>query len=109
MKSVDNTIALDAVDPAKFDAVFCVGGHGPMFDLPDNETLEKAVRTIYEKGGIASAVCHGPAGKWAFNAGMLKLIMLTAHYGNWQIKAATMVFLCCQCLCPVLEYSSFSE
>jgi len=26
------------------------------------------VRTIYEKGGIASAVCHGPAGKWAFNA-----------------------------------------
>lgn len=62
MKSVDNTIALDTVDPAKFDVVFCVGGHGPMFDLPQNETLEKAVRTIYEKGGIASAVCHGPAG-----------------------------------------------
>ena len=64
MKSVDNTIALDTVDPAKFDVVFCVGGHGPMFDLPDNKTLEKVVRTIYEKGGIASAVCHGPAGKW---------------------------------------------
>lgn len=71
MKSVDNTIALDTVDPSKFDAVFCVGGHGPMFDLPDNETLKKAVRTIYEKGGIASAVCHGPAGKWAFHAAML--------------------------------------
>ena len=63
MKSVNNTIALNTVDPAKFDVVFCVGGHGPMFDLPQNETLEKAVRTIYEKGGIASAVCHGPAGK----------------------------------------------
>lgn len=73
MKSVDNTIALDTVDPSKFDAVFCVGGHGPMFDLPDNETLKKAVRTIYEKGGIASAVCHGPAGKWAFHAAMLKI------------------------------------
>lgn len=62
MKAVDNTIALEAVDPTKFDVVFCVGGHGPMFDLPDNKTLEKAVTTIYEKGGIASAVCHGPAG-----------------------------------------------
>ena len=64
MKAVDNTIVLETVDPTKFDAVFCVGGHGPMFDLPDNKTLEKAVTTIYEKGGIVSAVCHGPAGKW---------------------------------------------
>lgn len=63
MKAVDNTTPIHSVDPTKFDMVFCVGGHGPMFDLPDCEALNKAVRTIYEKGGIAAAVCHGPAGK----------------------------------------------
>ncbi|KAL9980238.1 hypothetical protein ACROYT_G008796 [Oculina patagonica] len=62
MKAVDNTTPIHSVDPTKFDMVFCVGGHGPMFDLPDCEALNKAVRTIYEKGGIAAAVCHGPAG-----------------------------------------------
>lgn len=62
MKAVDNTATIDSVDPAKFDVIFCAGGHGPMFDLPQCKALEKAVAAIYEKGGIASAVCHGPAG-----------------------------------------------
>ena len=62
MNAVNNTTPIHSVDPTKFDVVFCVGGHGPMFDLPDCEALNNAVRTIYEKGGIAAAVCHGPAG-----------------------------------------------
>ena len=66
MKTVDNTTAITSVDPAKFDVIFCVGGHGPMFDLPNDEAVNKAVATVYEKGGIAAAVCHGPAGKCKF-------------------------------------------
>ncbi|XP_068747913.1 uncharacterized protein [Montipora capricornis] len=62
MEGVENTIDINSVDPAKFDAVFVVGGHGPMFDLPDNDKVNEAVAAIYEKGGIAAAVCHGPAG-----------------------------------------------
>ena len=63
MKAVDNTSPITSIDPAKFDVVFCVGGHGPMFDLPQNDAVNKAVATVYEKGGIAAAVCHGPAGR----------------------------------------------
>ncbi|KAL1914508.1 uncharacterized protein VTP21DRAFT_8222 [Calcarisporiella thermophila] len=46
----------------EYAGVFFPGGHGPMFDLADNEHSHFIVRTVYEKGGIISAVCHGPAG-----------------------------------------------
>lgn len=62
MHLVDTTNVITSIDLAKFDVIFCVGGHGPMFDLPDNVEINKAVAAVYEKGGIAAAVCHGPAG-----------------------------------------------
>lgn len=49
------------VDPAKYDAIFYAGGHGTMWDFPQEEGLQEAARRIYEKGGIVAAVCHGPA------------------------------------------------
>ncbi|MCJ1473716.1 hypothetical protein MMC13_002367 [Lambiella insularis] len=45
----------------EFDAVFYVGGHGPMWDLATNETSHQVIREFYESGRIVSAVCHGPA------------------------------------------------
>jgi len=33
-----------------------------MWDFPDNEVLAEIAAAIYEKGGVISAVCHGPAG-----------------------------------------------
>ena len=35
--------------------------HGVMWDYPNNQDLERITRTIYENGGIVSAVCHAPA------------------------------------------------
>lgn len=32
-----------------------------MWDYPNNQDLERITRTIYENGGIVSAVCHAPA------------------------------------------------
>jgi len=52
----------DGVDPARYAAIFYAGGHGTMWDLPDNATLGAITAAIYEAGGIAAAVCHGPAG-----------------------------------------------
>ena len=63
MEAIDNTTAIAFVDTSKFDVIFCAGGHGPMFDFPNSDDLNKAVAVIYENGGIASAVCHGPAGE----------------------------------------------
>jgi len=52
----------DQVDPSRYAAIFYAGGHGTMWDLPDNARLAELTAAIYEAGGIAAAVCHGPAG-----------------------------------------------
>ena len=56
-----NTIKLDDVNTADFDAIFFAGGHGVMWDFPDSAAIDKVTREIYERGGIVSAVYHGPA------------------------------------------------
>lgn len=56
------TIALSAVTSTEFDAIFLPGGHGPMFDLPDNRDLQQLLREFHEAGKIVAAVCHGPVG-----------------------------------------------
>lgn len=45
---------------SEFDAVFYPGGHGPMFDLVNDETSLKIIQEFYEAGKPVSAVCHGP-------------------------------------------------
>ncbi|HZE41806.1 MAG TPA: type 1 glutamine amidotransferase domain-containing protein [Stackebrandtia sp.] len=50
------------VNAADYDAIFYAGGHGAMWDFPDDAPLADLARDIYEAGGVVSAVCHGPAG-----------------------------------------------
>ncbi|PIF27857.1 putative intracellular protease/amidase [Acidovorax sp. 56] len=57
-----HSLKLANVDPTRYDAVMLVGGHGPMWDFARNSRLHTVVRSVYERGGIVSAVCHGPAG-----------------------------------------------
>ena len=50
------------VNPTDYMAVLFVGGHGAMWDFPDNAQLASIATEVYERGGVVSAVCHGPAG-----------------------------------------------
>lgn len=61
-KHLENTKKLDDVTADGFEAIFLPGGHGTMFDLPDNQKLQQLLRDFYEAGKIVAAVCHGPAG-----------------------------------------------
>jgi len=45
----------------EFEAIFFVGGHGPMFDLATDETSHKLINEFFEDNKIIAAVCHGPA------------------------------------------------
>ncbi|SDJ80469.1 type 1 glutamine amidotransferase domain-containing protein [Salimicrobium halophilum] len=59
---LENTTPIDGLNAEDFDAVFLPGGHGTMFDFPDNEKLQRIIRNTYESEKPVAAVCHGPAG-----------------------------------------------
>jgi len=61
-KHLKDTIKLSDVDYKEFDGIFIPGGHGPMFDLANDEDLKEAVEYMYENNKIIAAVCHGVAG-----------------------------------------------
>lgn len=56
-----DSIKANAVDPSRYQAIFFAGGHGAMWDLPNNSAFARAAAQIYERGGVVAAVCHGPA------------------------------------------------
>lgn len=44
---------------ADFDLIYVVGGHGPLWDLTDNESSQKLLAEFYDSGKVVAAVCHG--------------------------------------------------
>lgn len=61
MAQVENTLNPSQVEASGYDAIFFAGGHGTMWDFPDNEALARIASTLYEQGKVVGAVCHGPA------------------------------------------------
>jgi putative intracellular protease/amidase len=56
-----NTTKLADVSAAGFDAVFYPGGHGPMWDMPDNAMSIALIEAFVEANKPVGAVCHAPA------------------------------------------------
>jgi putative intracellular protease/amidase len=62
MHRLGTTLAPSAVNPADYVCIYYAGGHGVLWDFPDNAELQAISRKIYENGGIVSSVCHGAVG-----------------------------------------------
>jgi len=60
--ALQTTPALAALKPDDFDGIFLPGGHGVMWDLPENKILADWLKKYDADGKIIAAVCHGPAG-----------------------------------------------
>lgn len=60
MNRFNNTKRIDDVKSSDYSAVLYVGGHGPLWDFPNNQSIHRITREIYENGDIVAAVCHGP-------------------------------------------------
>jgi putative intracellular protease/amidase len=56
-----NTKKLSDVSADDFDAVFYPGGHGPMWDMPDNTISIALIEAFVKADKPIGAVCHAPA------------------------------------------------
>ncbi|MGF1688621.1 type 1 glutamine amidotransferase domain-containing protein [Photobacterium japonica] len=61
VECLKQSASINNVMPSHYDAVIYAGGHGTMWDFPDDEHIQRVTLAIYEKGGIVAAICHGPA------------------------------------------------
>lgn len=62
MNRLGATLKPSEVNPDDYVAIYFVGGHGVMWDFPDNQDFQALSRRIYEAGGYVASVCHGVAG-----------------------------------------------
>ncbi|TFK28790.1 ThiJ/PfpI [Coprinopsis marcescibilis] len=56
-----NAKKLSEVNVADYAAIYYVGGHGPVIDLPFDPVNGKLVSEFWAAGKVVSAVCHGTA------------------------------------------------
>lgn len=61
-EKIENTLRPWQVEASDYGAIYFAGGHGAMFDFPDNLQLQNLASEIYEQGGVVSSICHGAAG-----------------------------------------------
>jgi putative intracellular protease/amidase len=57
-----STLSVADVDAGNYDAIFFPGGHGTMWDLPNDAGVTKAVEQAFVGNKVIASVCHGAAG-----------------------------------------------
>lgn len=58
---IGQTQPVSKIDVGKFDAIMVVGGQGPMFTFEAATDLHHKFVEFFERGKLASAMCHGVA------------------------------------------------
>lgn len=56
-----NTLRLEPEMADQYAAIMVIGGKGAMLDLPFSQVLQSLLAETERRGGVISAVCHGPA------------------------------------------------
>lgn len=55
------TVVLAEINQGDYDAVFFPGGHGPLWDLAEDEVTIALIESFYNHNKPVAAVCHAPA------------------------------------------------
>ncbi|WP_435624076.1 type 1 glutamine amidotransferase domain-containing protein [Flagellimonas sp.] len=59
LASIKDTNTITEVNPNDFDILFFPGGHGPMWDLGDNNEVAQLINEFDKKDKPIGLVCHG--------------------------------------------------
>jgi putative intracellular protease/amidase len=59
-EALADTVRLDSVDVADFDTVFYPGGHGPLWDLAEDQDSVALIQDTLRSGKPIALVCHAP-------------------------------------------------
>lgn len=59
--ALKHTLKLEDIMSEDFDAMFYPGGHGPMFDLAENQKSGELILECLDDGKPVALLCHGPA------------------------------------------------
>lgn len=62
MNLLKNSKSLKSVENENFDLVYLAGGHGTMYDFPNDTTMQNIIAKQYEAGKMVAAICHGVGG-----------------------------------------------
>lgn len=57
-----NSKNLDSISDAIFDLVYLAGGHGTMYDFPNDPFIQSIIRSHFERDKKVAAICHGVGG-----------------------------------------------
>lgn len=58
LEILKNTKPISIIDHSEYDAIFLVGGQGPMYTFRGNSNLENLFASFFESGKPSAAVCH---------------------------------------------------
>jgi putative intracellular protease/amidase len=61
-RKLANTMRPEEARAEDYVVVYFAGGHGAMWDFRENRSLATIAASVYERGGVVAAVCHGPSG-----------------------------------------------
>lgn len=61
-RALGASLAPNDITATDYDVIYFAGGHGTVWDFPNNAALGSIAKSIYDNGGVISAVCHGVAG-----------------------------------------------
>lgn len=77
---LNNSHHVSEVADERYDLVYLAGGHGTMYDFPDDVLMQSVIRKQYESGKMVGAICHGVGG----------LLNVKLSNGEYLIKGKTM-------------------
>lgn len=77
---LNNSHHVSEVTDEQYDLVYLAGGHGTMYDFPDDVLMQSVIRKQYESGKMVGAICHGVGG----------LLNVKLSNGEYLIKGKTM-------------------